>query len=244
MPSDLIFRLEEELFSVIHRHGTSIDHRVLQLPHLAFYLRPRPRPKPPRPWPRPTGAPAPSASAPATAPVTSAAPSPSMTPAAPAPTASAAPAPAPAPAPAGASSAPAMAPVAPVAPAAFSSPEPALVCTAGGSLRRRGTVFKGGPGRVYAGMAVTCTDVLSPAGVSEPILTSLRNVTRIMPIDGQAHVSVVGCTCLMAPSCGGQACLAARTARRATLLGSQQPVQHLADQVAESRRGYTSRSIG
>jgi hypothetical protein len=37
--------------------------------------------------------------------------------------------------------------------------------TAGGSLRRRGTVFKGGPGRVYASSAVTCTDVLSRAAV-------------------------------------------------------------------------------
>ena len=66
----------------------------------------------------------------------------------------------------------------------------ALYC--GGSLRRRGTVFKGGPGRVYAGVAVTCTDVLSRAGVSEPVLISLRNATRITPIDGQGGNNLFG----------------------------------------------------
>jgi hypothetical protein len=55
----------------------------------------------------------------------------------------------------------------------------------GGSLTRRGTVFKGGPGRVYTSVAVTCTHVLSRAGVSEPNLISLRNATRITPSDGQ-----------------------------------------------------------
>ncbi len=54
-----------------------------------------------------------------------------------------------------------------------------------GSLTRRGTVFKGGPGRVYTSVAVACTDVLSRAGVSEAILISLRNATRITPSDGR-----------------------------------------------------------
>jgi hypothetical protein len=65
-------------------------------------------------------------------------------------------------------------------------------CTAGGSLRRRGTVFKGEPGRVYACVAVTCTDVLSRAGVSEPKLISLRNAARITPSDGQGGNNLFG----------------------------------------------------
>jgi hypothetical protein len=64
--------------------------------------------------------------------------------------------------------------------------------TAVGSLRRRGTVFKGGPGRVYTSVAVICTDVLSRAGVSEPVLISLRNATRITPSDGQGGNNLFG----------------------------------------------------
>ena len=41
-------------------------------------------------------------------------------------------------------------------------------------------------------MAVTCTDVLSRAGVSEPILISSRNATRITPIDGQGGNNLFG----------------------------------------------------
>jgi hypothetical protein len=64
--------------------------------------------------------------------------------------------------------------------------------TVGGSLRRRGTVFKGAPGRVYAGVPVTCTDVLSRAGVSKPILISLRNATRSTPSEGQGGNDLFG----------------------------------------------------
>jgi hypothetical protein len=43
----------------------------------------------------------------------------------------------------------------------------AMLVLQGGPYWRRGTVFKGAPGRVYASSAVTCTDVLSRAGFSD-----------------------------------------------------------------------------